>query len=269
MLNTRIAPSPTGDMHLGTARTAYFNWLAARATGGKFILRIDDTDLERSKPEHTEVILETMEWLGLDYDEIHYQSKRQDRYEDIVRMFKHSDKGFIDDGCLRLTAPFEEDNHLVMMKSDGSPTYHFASVLDDIDMDTNYIIRGNDHELNLPKHQHIHNQIVGNLGPAFPDVQHVSLITKGGKKMSKRDDAASMLWYRDQGYSPEAVLNFMLRLGWSPDQDDKSNAIITRDKAVEMFFDGGHFIKAKLSGYDQNKLDWFNKKYKAMERMAA
>jgi glutamyl-tRNA synthetase len=266
-LITRVAPSPTGDFHIGTARTAYHNYLAARATGGKFILRIDDTDLERSKPEYTQVILDTMEWLGLEYDELFYQSESDAHYKQTVKNMCTQEAIYLDDkGVTRLTQEYD-GAHLAMMKADGTPAYHFASVVDDYMMRINYIIRGHDHLNNLPK-QHLIHRCVGFKTP-FPEVQHTSLITLKGKKISKRDNCASMLWYRDQGYNPDAMLNFMLRLGWSPKKEDKSHNIITKKRAIGMFFDEGAFSDKDLCGFDQAKLDWYDKKYKNMKKIAA
>ena len=266
---TRIAPSPTGDMHLGTARTAYFNWLAAKASGGQFILRVDDTDKQRNREECIEVIIDTLQWLGLDYSFVFYQSRRNPSYTEYIDMLLQHELAFRDDGCVRLTKTLEvagKPSHLVLRKSDGTPTYHFASVVDDTSCGVTWIIRGTDHESNYEKQKFIADNIsLARWGHDeahnWPEVTHVGLIFKDKKKLSKRDDAASMLWYRDQGYSPEALLNFMLRMGWGPTRDDKSNSIINRDKAVSMFLTEGSMRKAP-SSFDQNKLDWYQRKYK-------
>ena len=161
MYNTRIAPSPTGDMHLGTARTAYFNWLAARATGGRFYLRIDDTDNARNNQAHVQDIVDTMDWLGLDYDGMFFQSDRTDVYKGIAQDLCNSDQAIeLDNGAIGLVTdcipvqwtdtiygdifitPSDADHcsGLILMKSDGTPSYHFASVIDDMDFNINYII---------------------------------------------------------------------------------------------------------------------------------
>lgn len=290
-LITRIAPSPTGDMHLGTARTAYFNWLAARATGGKFILRIDDTDPERSKPEYTDVILKTMEWLGLEHDEIHYQSKRYERYRDIcethykslpggergmetagdqpIRLFMDGMPKVWEDelaGEVKIgddVRTYMRDTGLVIFRSPDAngvrhPTYHWASVVDDIDMGVNCIIRGVDHTSNVPKHIAIYQA----LGAPLPKFYHIGLIGSGGKKLSKREGAASMLQYQEKGYSPDALLNFMARLGWGPKVDDKTTSLLPREAMTKLFWEGGR-MRNSFANADWAKLEWYNKKYKA------
>jgi len=282
MYNTRIAPSPTGDMHLGTARTAYHNFLMARASGGKFILRIDDTDAARSKQSHVDVILETMDWLGLDYDEIVYQSDRNDRYMEVIKQMDADDLVCeLDNGAFGtfiervpdewtdeiagdiIVSETDSDisSSLILMKSDGTPTYHFASVIDDMDFNINYIIRGHDHISNTPKQLNIMN----NLGMVIPKFAHVGLIHKDGKKLSKRDGAASMLHYRDQGYDPDAMLNFLLNLGWAPTNQGKQHKIIDRDFALEIFINGGK-LRNQSANMDLALLDSYNKKYKYIKR---
>jgi glutamyl-tRNA synthetase len=296
--NTRIAPSPTGDMHLGTARTAYFNWLAARSTGGKFILRIDDTDVDRNKPEYTQVILDTMDWLGLDYDSIEYQSKRFDRYKEVANdligkkyariaygstdavvltpmdgneiSFNIPDS-FQDElaGEVKITArdkelmvPSTDSNGIVLLRSDGLPTYHFACVVDDIDMGINYVIRGVDHLTNTARQVAIYTA----LGAEVPKFAHIGLISKDKRKLSKRDGAASMLHYRDAGYDPDALLNGMARLGWGPTVDDKTTALLPKEKMLELFFSGGK-MKSSVANMEMHKLDSFDRKYKARKKV--
>lgn len=272
--HTRIAPSPTGDMHIGTARTAYFNYLAARGSGGTFTLRIDDTDLERSSQECIDVILKTMEYLGLEYDDIKYQSSDFEKYKDIASDLLASGMAEAHEGCIRLSHEIEQPKgpvKLVLIKSDGSPSYHFASVIDDWGSDTNHIIRGVDHESNEPKHRLIWDTINGQYPASardFPYLTHVGLITMNKKKLSKRDGAASMLMYQDKGYIPDAMLNFMLRMGWGPTKDDKSTSIINKERAIQMFLEEGS-MKKSPAGFDQAKLDWFNKKYRSMQNAAA
>lgn len=280
--NTRIAPSPTGDMHLGTTRTCYFNWLAARASGGSFLLRIDDTDKKRSKKKHVKTILTTMKWLGLDYDEIVYQSDRFDRYRSLANaLVDIGDATVLDNGAIAFNRPEEfvkkwKDNvagwvkisdkdkenvdGLIMIKEDGSPTYNWASIIDDQDYQINYIIRGNDHLSNTTKQVLIYNS----MGHPLPEFAHIGLIHYQKKKLSKRDDAAGMLYYRDKGYDPDAVLNFMLRLGWGPRRDDKTTKTINRDRALELFLDGGK-MRAASSNMDLNMLEAFDRKYKAQK----
>lgn len=273
MYKTRIAPSPTGDMHLGTARTAYFNYLAARGSGGTFALRIDDTDLVRSKQEHVDVILRTMEFLGLEYDTITYQSHRFDAYKDYAADLIAAKVAEEKDGAIVLSHELDQPKgpvQLVLIKGDGSPSYHFASVLDDWMDDTSYIIRGVDHESNEVKHRLIWDTLNGvkaSDAKHFPKLDHVGLIHMNKKKMSKRDGASSMLKYEGEGYSPDALLNFMLRMGWGPKEDNKANSIIPKDRAIQMFLTEGS-MKKSAANFDQAKLDWFNKKYRGMQNAA-
>lgn len=219
MFNTRIAPSPTGDMHMGTAITAYFNWLAARSTGGKFILRIDDTDLDRSDSSKTDDILKVMDWLKLDYDEIIYQSDRFDRYKQIADTLVIHDLAVSDGNAIRLNQlrdiPIQNNvwhdelagdisiddsdrsyfNNMVIFKSDGSPTYNFASVVDDIDYNINHVIRGVDHIKNTAKQVMLYqalsilsarlNKSLFDREVSIPLYTHVGLLFKDNKKLSK------------------------------------------------------------------------------------
>lgn len=276
---TRIAPSPTGDMHLGTARTAYFNWLIAKATKGHFILRIDDTDPERSKDEYIDVILRTMEWLGLDYDKIEYQSKRKDIYiskaNELLNMgfAKKEDNGAISFIPKELPSSWKDEivgainiskedidiiNKMILVRSDSNPTYHFASTVDDYMMGINYIIRGVDHISNTPRHI----ALLSIFKDTMPKFAHIGLIYKDKKKMSKRDGAASMLEYRNAGYKPEAMLNYMLRLGWSPSDPnfDKKKPLISKHEAIDLFLTAGK-MRSSAANFDKAKLDWYNSKY--------
>ena len=271
---TRIAPSPTGEMHIGTARTAYFNYLAAKASGGVFILRIDDTDINRSNPKYTENILKILEWLGLKHDMIHHQSNAFGYYRTLARKLIEKGLAYNAGDAVLFTEEFVQPKgpvNLVVLKQDGSPSYHFASVVDDMFLGVNYIIRGTDHESNLTKQQFMWNkvaQINPEWSPNFPKVDHVGLIMKDKKKLSKRDNAGSVLWYKDQGYHPEAILNFMLRMGWGPHKDDKSVALINKEKALKLFLEHGNLRKAP-SGYDEAKLKSFNRKYWHQEKINA
>lgn len=282
--NTRIAPSPTGDMHLGTARTAYFNWLAARSTGGSFVLRIDDTDTQRSDPKYTQVILDTMQYLGLDHDIICRQSNFFDFYRDLAALLVGKELAKREDGAIVLYPQFipnswqddiageikitDDDKTIInkgltLIKSDGSPTYHFASVVDDCRFNVNFVIRGSDHIVNTSRQLAIYHA----LGEShkIPKYAHIGLIHKDGKKLSKRDGAASMLWYKDQGYDPDAMLNFMARLSWGPTNDDKTTALLPRDKMLELFLPGGK-MKSSAANLDLVKLDSFDRKYKARKK---
>ncbi len=281
---TRIAPSPTGDMHIGTARTAYFNFLAARASGGKFILRIDDTDLKRNDSKYTDVILETLDWLGLDYDQLVYQSQRFDRYMEVAHKLINNDQATeLENGAIGLFTDMipnewideifgkmvvsdqEKDfsSGLILIKGDGSPSYHFASVIDDMDFGVNFIIRGQDHIQNTTKQI----SLFKNLDADIPKFAHVGLIHLKKKKLSKRDGAASMLQYKKNGIDPDAMLNFMLRIGWGPTIDDKSTRILGRDRALELFLDGGK-MRAASSNMDINTLNSYDRKYKGRKKNA-
>lgn len=280
--NTRIAPSPTGDMHLGTARTAYYNWLAARASGGHFTLRIDDTDAARNNPAAVQVILDTMQWLGLDYDYCFKQSNRQTLYrlmcdEGLTRkgwtrqdggktlLSLRSDfdypKKWVDEvvGEVPITAhDMQHLDGLCLIRESGDATYQFASVCDDILADINYVIRGSDHITNTSK------QVVlwAAIGCQLPKFAHIGLIAHGGKKLSKSDGAASMLYYKEKGYDPDAMLNFMARLGWGPKVDDKTTKMLPRERMLDLFLDGGN-LKPSQANMDLDKLESFDRKYKA------
>ncbi len=281
---TRVAPSPTGDFHLGTARTAWFNWLAARATGGRFLLRIDDTDQARNDPRAVDVIHDSMAWLGLAPDAVFHQSDRLDRYRavaaDLMAQGRavHAASGavLLKDGRCQpwrdLIAGDQVPNDAahalasgqVLLRADGMPVFHFASVIDDIDMGVSLVIRGADHFTNTHRHSAIYNA----LDAALPSFAHVGLITLDGRKMSKRDSAASLMSYRDAGICPDAVLNFVLRMGWGPSVDDKSAAVLTRDRALDLFLDGGR-MRASPSAFDAARLASLERKHKALAKQGA
>jgi glutamyl-tRNA synthetase len=239
-VRVRIAPSPTGYLHLGTARTALHNWLFARHHGGKFILRIEDTDRERSTPEAVKVILDSLEWLGLAWDEGPvFQSERAELYrkaaEDLVAkgLARKDDLGHADKGealvfdVPRRDVAFEDmvkgriekraddlEPHIVLARSDGTPTYNFAVVVDDIDMRISHVIRGDDHVANTWKQVLLYNA----LGHAPPRFAHLPMIhSSEGRKLSKRDGAVAVTDYREMGYLPDAMVNFLALLGWSPE----------------------------------------------------
>jgi glutamyl/glutaminyl-tRNA synthetase len=290
MYHTRFAPSPTGDFHLGSARTAYFNWLAARSSGGKFLLRIDDTDLARNSDAAVDMIYTAMDWLGLDYDGVYRQSDRLDLYraaaDNLVKnhLAKVADNGavilnmsagnmsgmgWVDtiSGIQLFTPDVIKslwDRDIVLMKGDGMPTYHFASVVDDVDLGINWVIRGIDHFTNT----FVHTMIGHAMGAPFPLYAHVGLIMKDKKKLSKRDAASSLLGYRDAGYDRDAVLNFILRMGWGPTVDDKTTAVLNRDDALRLFCKDGK-MRAAPSNFDQMKLDSFDRKYKGRKEHPA
>jgi glutamyl-tRNA synthetase len=275
-------------MHIGTARTAYFNYLAARASGGKFLLRIDDTDATRNKPEYVDVIIETLSWLGLNYDQIVYQSSRFDLYRRLAKLLIDTGWAEEKEGGIILKLKTREGlpdhwtdeiagkinitgNDLDMMdgmgliKANGSPAYNFCSIVDDLTLDINYVIRGVDHITNTAKQVVLHKIIMDDYAGSvcqLPKFAHVSLIGVGGKPMSKRDGAASMLYYREKGYDPDAMLNFLARLGWGPRVDDKTTKMLSKDRMIEMFLTGGK-MRSAMSGYDAGKLESFDRKYKA------
>lgn len=297
---TRFAPSPTSDtgMHLGNARTGFYSWLAARASGGKFILRIDDTDNARNCD--SSFIFDAMSWLGLDYDAVYRQSDRGDIYAIALGHLLDADMAVADDGAIRLRLPADlpttwtdsikgqiniSDHDrklidgLVLIRSDGSPTYHFASVVDDFDMGINYIIRGIDHLGNAPKHVALrHALIASGFVPTVPITDdilyaHVGLIEimkddgtgklKRGK-MSKRDDAASLLKYRDAGYDPSALLDYMMRIGWAHTEHDYQKRVpfIDRDEALAVFLAKGK-MRAAPSLFDPAMLAKSDRRVKA------
>lgn len=292
---TRIAPSPTGFAHLGTFRTAYFCYLAARASGGKFLVRIDDTDDNRNIEEAVQLVYDTMDWLGLEYDYTFRQKDRHDKYHEFATALLKAGIAFeLENGAVALkwvdgmpmvwndavagevkvtqTNIDQIDGKVILLKGGdqiGKPTYQFSTVVDDWLEDMNYIIRGTDHQSNVPKQ----NAIWWGINQCFdakpiPKYSHVGLITLNGKKLSKRDGAASLLALRDEGYNRDAVLNFLLRLGWAPSKDDKTNAVITKDRAITMFLTEGR-MRNSNAGYDAAKLKWYDKMYKAMDRRMA
>jgi glutamyl-tRNA synthetase len=281
--NTRIAPSPSGYFHLGTARTAYFNWLAARATGGKFLLRIDDTNTAKSQDQFVDLIYQAMDYLNLDFDLTFKQSDRLVRYQAVVADLIARDKAYAKDGAVFLKHTLVQQSfadralgqinvakldldfiaNMVLMKSDGMPTYHFANVVDDIDYDINFVIRGNDHTNNTLKQVALYEAI----GGALPAYAHIGLLCdlKTGKKLSKSDGAKSLLDFQADGVDADAMCNFLLRLGWGPKVDDRSTALLPRDKALALFLGGGN-LRGVHSKVDFQKLDSFDRKYKAQKR---
>lgn len=287
---TRIAPSPTGFLHLGTARTAYFCWLAARATGGRFLLRIDDTDAARNNDAFVDVIYKAMDYLKLDYDATFRQSDRRDRYTQVAADLAAKGRAVHRDGAIFLdhplslnpgltsvgdaavgSIPVTQADHdfvanMVLIKSDGMATYHFASVVDDIDTGINYVIRGADHISNTIKQVALYLA----LDAPLPKYAHVGLLhdQATGKKLSKSTGARSLLDYQADGIDPDAMLNFLLRMGWGPKVDDKTTATITRDRALRLFLDGGNLRGASAKA-DWQKLAALDRKYKGAKRQGA
>lgn len=275
MVVTRVAPSPTGNgvVHIGTMRQIYHNWLFARSQQGKFIFRIDDTDLERSDPKIIDSLYRVIDWMGLDYDETFKQSDRFERYISIAEDLIDKGLAYRDDGCIRaagidldcnwldeITGEKNDNDQIrslsanqVLIKSDGSPTYNFCSPIDDIDFGVTHVIRGADHISNTYRQAYLYNL----LGETLPKYYHVGLIChKNGKKLSKRDSDAMDI----MNINRDAVLNYILRLGWSPKEDNKSNNIINKEKALRLITEGGNF-RAANAKMDLNKLDFYGRKY--------
>jgi glutamyl-tRNA synthetase len=282
MTVTRIAPSPTGFMHIGTARTALFNWLYARAAGGQFIIRIDDTDTSRHNEEAVQLIYDTMKWLGLDHDHTFRQSQSNDGYEKIINLLKKHITTE-ENGALRLdvskfipplwtdeiAGPIALSAHdrdmllkgIIIRRGDGGYTYNFASIADDYLTGVTHIIRGVDHISNTFRQLAIYKMLEHYFGVQREiKFSHIGLITMNKKKLSKRDNAASILDYREQGFSADALLNFMLRLGWA-ESDGKTRLKITKDEAVKMFVKDGK-MRNSPANLDLGLLNAIQKKYK-------
>ena len=272
----RFAPSPTGYLHVGGARTALFNWLYARRHGGVFVLRIEDTDAERSSEEMVTGILDGLRWLGLDWDEgpevggphePYFQSQRLEKYRAAAETLLARDHAFRDEGAIRFKVPpgkttftdlvhgpiAFDNEHLesfVILRSDGHPTYHLSVVVDDIDMAITHVVRGDDHISNTPK-QVLLYQAFGQAVPAFA---HVPLIMGPDKKrLSKRHGATSVMEYERQGYIPEGMTNFLALLGWSPGGD--AELFSTRELIDRFTLEG---ISGGNAVFNTEKLDWFN-----------
>ncbi|GAC14036.1 glutamate--tRNA ligase [Aliiglaciecola lipolytica] len=305
---TRFAPSPTGYLHVGGARTALYSWLYAKSKGGKFVLRIEDTDIERSTQAAIDAILEGMEWLGLEHDEgPYYQTKRFDRYKELIEQLLDQGKAY---KCFMTSAELDEirekqmeagekprypgtwrdrtdhpegqpfavrfknpsegkvviNDHirgkieianaelddLVIQRSDGTPTYNFCVVVDDWDMNISHVIRGEDHINNTPRQINI----LEALGASIPEYAHVSMILgDDGKKLSKRHGAVGVMQYRDDGFLPQALLNYLVRLGWSHGDQE----IFSLEEMIELFeLDA---IGQSASAFNTDKLIWLNQHY--------
>ena len=313
MVRTRFAPSPTGFLHIGGARTALFSWAFARHHQGQFILRIEDTDLARSTPEAVQAILDGMQWLGLDYDEgPFYQTQRMDRYKAVIQemlaagtaypcyatpeeletmraeQMARNEKPRYDgrwrpepgkelpmvpvganpvirfrnplDGVVvwddlvkgRIEISNRELDDLIIARADGTPTYNFCVVVDDWDMGITQVIRGDDHVNNTPRQINILQAI----GAPVPQYAHLSMILgDDGQKLSKRHGAVSVMQYDDEGYLPEAVNNYLARLGWSHGDDE----VFSREQFVE-WFDLNH-ITPSAAQFNTQKLNWLNAHY--------
>ena len=280
-IRVRFAPSPTGKVHIGNIRAAIYNWLFARHTGGKFLLRVEDTDLERSTPEAIQVLFDCMKWLGLDYDEeVFYQTKNAPRHlavaeqllasghaykvertsrdgkTGVVTMFRMPKEGVVEfDDIVKghMAKKSEDIPDFAIVRSDGSPIFHLANVVDDIDQRVTHIIRGDDHVENTFKHICLFRA----LGAPIPKYGHLSMIVnQQGKPYSKRDGAAFVGEFREQGYLPEALFNYLLLLGWNPGDDRE---ILTREEMIRLFELEKVHVTAAM--FDPKKLAWMNGEY--------
>jgi len=271
MTRVRFAPSPTGYLHVGGARTALFNWLYARHVGGKMLLRIEDTDKARSTDEHTRVILDGLTWLGLNWDEEPvFQGARLARHQEVADRLLAEGKAHVEEGAIRFRLPAgeiawddavhgrisfqgEDIKDFVILRSDRTPIYNFAVVVDDIDMQITHVLRGDDHISNTPKQIALYRA----LGAPLPVFGHVPMINgPDGKKLSKRHGATAVGDYQHMGILPAAMRNFLALLGWSPGGDRE---IMTQDEMIQLFsFEG---IQQKAAIFDMTKLEWMNGQY--------
>ncbi len=279
-VRVRFAPSPTGYLHVGGARTALFNWLQARHTGGTFVLRVEDTDQARNSAEAVQVIFDGLRWLGLDWDEgPFFQSEREEIYTRHAERLLASGHAYHDDaGALRFRQPRqpvafddlvcghiavdraqaqnragEPEADLTLRRADGGWIFHFVNVVDDLEMKITHVIRGEDHLSNTPKHL----ELYAALGAEPPRFAHIPLILNpDGSKMSKRDQGASVAGYMAGGYVPEAVRNYLCLLGWSP-KDDREKLPI--EEVVRLF--DLEKINRKNAAFDLGKLAWLNGEY--------
>ena len=270
-VRVRFAPSPTGYLHVGGARTALFDWLFARQHNGTFILRIEDTDVERSSEEMTRGILDAMTWLGLHWDEgPYFQSKRLDLYRELAERLVSGGHAYLDEGAIRFRVPegrvtyqdavfgeisVESDTieNFVLLRSDKHPTYHLSVVVDDIDMRISHVIRGADHISNTPKQILLYRA----LGASLPVFAHLPLILGPDKtRLSKRHGATSVSAYQEQGILPEAMRNFLALLGWAPGNDQE----MFDDEALIQAFSLQGISKANAV-FNPEKLAWFNAQY--------
>ena len=286
-LKSRFAPSPTGEPHLGNLRTAVFNWLYARSTGGDFIVRIEDTDQQRLVPGAVDTILESLQWLGLDWDEgpvsgdamresqgdrgPYFQSQRGEIYKRRIQELVDNDLAYEHEGAIKfrmtrnpvtipdlvagdvvrkLTDREEPDPDFVIVRSDGKPVFHLVNVVDDIEMEISHVIRGEDHLSNTSKHIELFKAF----GVEPPRFAHIPLILNNdGSKMSKRDLGASMGTYMGGGYLPSAVINYLSLLGWSPKDDTE---VMPVTELIERFDLSG--VQRANARFDMVKLDWQN-----------
>jgi glutamyl-tRNA synthetase len=268
----RFAPSPTGQLHIGGARTALYNWLLARGAGGKMILRIEDTDRERSTKENVDQILDALDWLEIDWDEGPVsQASNEQRHREAIAQLKESGHAYEFEGATRLKVPdagetvvhdtirgdvvFQHENidDFTIARSDGSPLYNLAVAIDDLDGGVTHVVRGEDHLSNTPRQV----MILKALGHEPPTYAHLPLLHgPDGKKLSKRHGAASVQELRDAGYVPEAVRNYLALLGWG--YDDKQT-FFTTEQLCELF--SLERVSKSAAVFDEKKLRWMNGSY--------
>jgi glutamyl-tRNA synthetase len=268
----RFAPSPTGMLHIGGARTALYNWLLARGSGGTFVLRIEDTDRARSTPENVNQILDGLSWLGLDWDEGPIsQWERRERHAEAVDRLLESGAAYEDEGAVRfrvpqegeimfhdailgdITNPYSAIKDFVIRRSDGSPLYNLAVAVDDLDMGITHVVRGQDHVSNTPRQL----MLIRALGQEPPVYAHIPLLHgTDGKKLSKRHGAASVEELREAGYLPEAVRNYVALLGWGYDE---TTTFMTTDELIERF--SLERVSKNPAVFDEQKLRWMNGRY--------
>jgi len=275
MIRVRFAPSPTGNLHIGGARTCLFNWLYAQAKKGKFVLRIEDTDQARSKKEYLDEILNSLKWLGFDWDEIYYQGQRFAVYKEFAQKLLQSGAAYIEKSpegkeaiIFKVTPQKIKINDLirgeiefdaetikdqVLIKSDGTPTYNFACVVDDAQMKITHVIRGEDHISNTPKQALLYNA----LGFSLPEFAHLPLILGAeGGRLSKRTGATAISDYRKAGYLAPALVNYLLLLSWAPGENRE---VIDINEAIKLFDIKN--VNKTAAAFDINKLNWMNNQY--------
>lgn len=288
-MRVRFAPSPTGNLHIGGARTALFNWLYAKAKNGQFVLRIEDTDQKRSKKEYLDEILDSLTWLGFNWDEIYFQSQRRDIYKEYAQKLVNQGKAYFEKTEDKTQPPLKRDavraanteaiifkitpqkikiNDLihgeiefdadlikdqVLIKSDGMPTYNFACVVDDATTGITHVIRGDDHISNTPKQVLLYQA----LGFQMPVFAHLPLIlAKGGGRLSKRTGATAITEFRQLGFLSEALVNYLLLLGWSPGDNREIIDIKVATKIFEI-----KAVNKTAAIFDWDKLNWINNQY--------
>jgi glutamyl-tRNA synthetase len=270
MIRVRFAPSPTGYLHVGGARTALFNWLYARHHNGTFILRIEDTDKERSTEESIEQIVEAMEWLGLDWDEYYRQTERSGIHQQAAQDLMDRDLAYERDGAWWFRVPVdgetvvhdlllgdvtfkhEEMKDFVIRRSDGSFVYNFVVVVDDADMGITHVIRGDDHLMNTPKQILLYEA----MGRPVPHFVHLPMILGPDRtRLSKRHGVTSVLEYRRRGFLPETMVNFFARLGWSHGDQE----IFTRQELIDLF--DLNSVGRSAAIFDEAKLKWLNQQH--------